>query len=444
MPLSPEALEQQEKEALQEWASSKYAEFEPRWATWALYPALECDSDNKRLREEGTPFLTGDPGLIAPTYKDTFIVSDVALESVFEVTRDYQIQWETEFDSPGPRGVDLNPWTKRVITGEGATNDVVELDRKGNIVNRLGAGDWAVGTIGNIWGARWHDDETFWIVDRANHVVGRTNWAGDDLEHIGEYGVSGTDAGHLNDPWHSDGYRKPNGRTVLAIADSGNNRIERFSGPVPVSGADRDYSYAFPQPGNVFHGRDHKLYAISRGIPAPPATVVLTGAGTDAGDNYFSSVLPFKTNQLVPEPTFRRKAVITYSISVFEVDLNKLESAVSGKPVNHRFLDSHTISANATWTSIPFYLYGARSVTFYALSTQSATLRIRVYKEGTGEERGSGICPVEGSDEDYDSVSLTANSLETYNLNTTFGCHKLAVDMGGTEGDVDLWMQARW
>jgi len=371
-----------------------------------------------------------------------YIICDTGANQVVALDENLDVLWEFgEFGIPGsdsshlrgPRRIDYNPDLNRILISDFHNDRVVEIDRNTrevtNILTRIGAH-----TLERPYAQYDYHSNHIFVTDYNNAYAAEVDWNGTIHWSFGVWGVNGSDTSHL---WGPYGVCPSHVNNRLIIADSVNNRV------IVIDKDDNSFIWYCPITNPSFARQErstHFCITNPLGSTYPPYTspvsrcsgymcVITTWSGAvlwwhpNSGSNFV---------RLTDDYT----VLVQDSGGVQEYDLRSIELRNIALPQGGRLSDM-SLDAGATGNSNPIFTYPYRHKTFYAKSTQDATLNIQIMKPYM--QRCDIFAHPDYIWETFDSISLPANTLVPYPTEAQFPIARLQVEMGGTAGTVELW-----
>jgi len=391
---------------------------------------LEPISANPNYYRREGRYLVQDPWGLAYRSEDEIIVSDWAAHTLFMVDRSYKILREFgTFGTPGsgatglnsPRQCDYTPGLDRILVADAGNRRVVEIDAETfELVQEL----TSVGGVplNSPFGVCYDpgNPARFLVSDNAAHWVVYTNWAGDILASFGERGVPGSDHTHLNSPYFV---------MMELIADMGNDRV------IATAGWAGPWRRAIPFNAPTAVDRKGTYFAVSSGYPwNQQLTLIVEDVGALGGyGGRIIHAIPCSTNVLRWNPTDYMKALITYYVSVWELNLHRARRWFRYTPWSMRMIRSVSLDAGGVAHSSPIIdIYDKKCI--YIYSDQDCTVDIEV-----AQPYGN-ILMWDETWRTFDSISVIGGKLKPYMTYYKLGAFRLKVTMGGTAGTVDAWV----
>lgn len=248
------------------------------------------------------------------------------------------------------------------------------------------------------------------------------DWSGTEYWSFGVWGTSGSDLSHLNATGHGIEYIYSDwlGHTYF-ISDMRNHRVLEVN---DAGNVERWYPCRYPR-----MVTQHP-YIKNIGIGSEGSVGYLI-EGHHGDLRYYT---PHRTNFV--NPTIYDTVFAGWYHYGFEYDLRSVRPW--RKPLGGK--EEFSLNANEESTTIPIHGMGVNQVTVYARSTQSATLNI--YYPNSLPMRGKYSLSLDPSEPwiQADSVSLSANTLATYPFSNPLIMMGASIEMGGTAGDAELWI----
>jgi len=437
MPLSPEALEQQEKEALRKWASSKYAVSNgypiPEWRRGIKWYAPGSGRDlPKKVGDRTKPAIVGFATFVDECEDGDLLISYRSEGSgiICKMGRDHEVKWEWGRGEMGnsTRNAAVRNWnTGNVLISDVANSRILEYDPSADQVNfeitefsGVGSFDspratYELGSGQEVAQERPYPKYTgnVNVADFMNHYVAILDDAGAVQQSFGTYGTSG-DGTDLRRPywlWGNESY--------YFIADCRNNRVIRGT---DMAGDAVDFLVAWPYPTSV---RNLHLVTISSEHFRPLA---FTGDG-------LHSFLPFVSEHCLTRNFWGGGLSLsgTYHGSAFEIDLRSAPEL--GQPMMWPNVTGET--ANTELYVIP--CLGFERVVVEALSSAADTLHLYSLKTRGGHDENPPMAEADASGnlqwQEFKTKGLTADELYRYAMTSPYGVQ--AVQVTGS-GSVDL------
>lgn len=368
---------------------------------------------------------------------DSIIVADQA-NGAYEITRDYTVVWHLTIaelggtpDVHGATALSYCPDTDEVLIAlrTGIPSRIVKV-KNGVVTATLTAttlGNLNLG-VGRV--VEWDRQDTtkFWIADMNNHVVVQTDFTGTVYFQFGVYGVSGSDATHLDTPLSV--FPQTFGRTAvgagsnfIVIGDGGNNRVLMIEIP-----AGTIYSQMpFPNP-------------IVRLLAGNMTAIVSYGLTQTSGFNFIGGdyyhpqprfIIPHGTNMISGHPTDPFLVLVAWDEGVYEYDLRDLSSEWVG-PSTAKLWKTQAALAAVPIYSTPIPDWYRKNKTFTVKATQAGTLEIEVARWAEDYGDWSGDWDV------IDSKPLVANTALSYLMERPVGVCRLKVTLD-VNGTVEAW-----
>jgi len=417
-----------EKLALGRWASSKYATLGVRKGiTWVL----SSDRITPQLTgERGRPPATEtDPNWAKRIAPDEILISGYDNHTVSICDEEHNVLWQFgEFMVSGsddqhldsPRKVDYRDG--KVLIADNLNNRVLEVDRETKeVVNKLTGTD--AGGFGRPYDARYNPDTgNIMVADWVNHFVCETDWQGNIAWSFGTHGTEGSGT-NLSRPRHVDlAGRSIGNLNYVTIADTGNHRGIFYDKKNDTIEAE------FMIPHCLFFkvGRNGRPILASRdqsGIYGAHGTVFYPA------HTWFMNRYRNTTRYMVKS-----------NYEIVEIDVTTLHN-LKQTPKSVNCFDSVSLDANESTIIHPFHTIGHDQANIHAYSTESATLNIYKIQPYKGPVTLGVRHPLALKDwREYDSVSLSADTLESYLLSSPSGGYGVEIVMGGTAGTADCWV----
>jgi len=432
--------EEMRKRALFEWASSRYAPLEgkPIGESWRE-GVLWFLGNSPRTQAEGrgdSPFMAYSLGWVEKLPNGNYLVADGAAPkgsgTVIEVAPNYDIEWsygewrKTNKLSQSVRMAQYLPEKDSYIISDAGNERVIQVDKSSkDVEEELTSID--SGTLREPI-ARWDWEKgNLLLVDYEQHYFAEVDWTGDEKTSFGVFGTAGSDATHLDTPQGVDMARGVD----AIIADHGNDRL------ITVDAGTAQRIFITPNVRSV-----HRIYE-EGGYPLQANYAVgcpqhLGFLFENSGDvwNWMPLGARFVTISKDLTGIFRRHG------PAWELDFRawKRMQRTARQPWSETFMDSVTLGAGASGDMYPFYTFPWREVTVRAVSTQAATLDIYALRTASGQIWSADI---PATWDEYDSVSLSAGVPNQYRVPGGAPTMAAQVTMGGTQGDVSLWISHR-
>jgi len=414
------------KEALGKWSSSEYALFERQGVKWW------CGSHGnlpETVADRRKPYLIGKAQFIDEFPNGDFVIANQS-GFITKMDRDYEVKWEwgrgTLGNSANNAAV-VNWDNGRILVSDPANDRILEYDPATDSVTLTldtfsGVGgmttpraNYAMETgkyrpypsySGNIN-----------VADHPNHYVAVVDRDGNVLHSFGTYGTAG-DGTNLNHPmWLFSG-----GNGHYFISDQRNNRVIRGT-DMDADGIDFLLAWTLPS----CFDKGGRRYA-------------LTGNHMHSAHNTGDGLIGFAP--FVSESCIRNSfqegvgglsALGTFHGSAWEYDLRSAAQVM--RPMI--WPNSVGEAADTNLYVVPMLAFNRAVV--QALSTDADTLTIYSLKTRGGNSEMPHEADPDASGnlqwQEYDSVDLTADTLESYILSNPAGV--MAVQVTGT-GTVDL------
>jgi len=425
-----------EKLALEHWASSKYAILEgypiPQWRRgikWHLPTSFKPYGDRAKTHTSSDFYIRLPDG-------NTLIVDHDGHVAV-EYTKSLEVVWSfgihgvsgsDEEHLNSPERIDYDYVNDRVLISDTGNDRILEVDHEtGEVLNVIDSYD--PGTFDNpralyqhpCWHDRYGDPGDYIAVaDELNHYVALIERDGTVVESAGTYGTSGSDLSHLNRP------RSVMGDVdYLYVADRDNDRC--------LVGDPPGFSVEYVYPSPLFHG----TFGVANYMIASDEDVAvhMTGDGIRWHNWYAGSKALIPT---VREDSF----LMDDHFELYEVDYRSHRPyTVYNTPVN---IISESLAAGASTDLKVFTGFAWDEIVVKIYSTQDATLDILTILGNRGAETPFEISPTDAIDwRTYDSVPVTGGELESYVITAPSGAMAVQVTMGSTAGTVDGVVEQR-
>jgi len=409
---------------LEQWSSSKYALFGQQ-----LFFLL-ADRWSQTVDEERGewPNILNDPYWAERISETEVLISDLSANDILIVdSENKEIKWEYGGfleTSPLniPRGLDYDSENDHILCADEGNSRIVEIDRPSKtIVNSLDTID--SGNLDRPFSARWNPTNNHVIlVDNGNHYVAQVDWTGAEDWSVGTFGTQGLgqDQANLSRPRYADINKGMYGHTNrFTIADRDNDRGLRYD-----AGTDSIKSqFLIPQ---CTHFRIDKANNRSLGSRVQ---------GGVWGFQGLVRAFPRATWQFMP---WKNRLMVVSWYGVFEINMRTVAQTPQffdpNTPMKIPMFSDHDTGGSETRKRV-VDANGYNELTVYGISDASATLRI--YKGGMGDwpEYNKTGYPADWAL--YDSVSMTANELESYVVANPTGIYGATIDAGV----IDLWAE---
>jgi hypothetical protein len=376
------------------------------------------------------PYLFVDPSSIIYKDEDHFLVSDGFGHVVTEVDRNYNVIKEFgKFCVPGadlthlniPTFIDYNAELDRVLIPDLVNDRVLEVDWKTLTVVRSLTSTTA-GVISRPRAVRYDplNPDRILISEVDSHYVVIADWDGNEYWHFGVYGVSGSDATHLNEPWGVDFIQFVKGVYYVGICDRHNDRFLIVDNAGVI-----DSRTPIAQPANV-RWYPNNIVTLTNLAFFDSVSVIL-------GDHsWLISRLPFGTNNIDINWTLW-KAITTYYLSIFEFSLAEPNFKLTPRSI--RLWSSRSLGAGEEVSSSPIWMFGYDKVSLFLKNSQTADFYVEVYKTGTAD-----IIWDYPKIEVADTKPLTAAELYTWATEYPLGIFRVRVVNGATPSTLDGWL----
>jgi len=414
--------EEMRERALSEWASSKHAVLEGYpisqwrrgipWMLGWLHPTAPKNEP---------PYFRG-KWQFAEETPDEDILAVSQAHGIIKVSRDYEMKWRRLEDTMGGSMENAAVWnykSGKILVSDPDNSRILIYNPETDTIEHTLTEFPGVGSFGRVRGnweghQYWRKSETgrIWVADLDNHFVGLLSEDGSTLEEsFGTYGTSG-DGLNLNVPYWVDGWD-----TYATICDYGNSRGIK----VDVTTDDIKWLYAYPRPTHFSLSTDERTSIAS--VHFRP--FLFCGDG--------STGIPWWISEYCLTPTRYGTWLGTHHGTVYEWDLRSAPQ----HQVPAIYPNWTSVSADTRLVILP--CLGWTSVKIETLSTAADTLTIYSLKTRGGDSE----VPIEAEPDadgnlqwqEYDSVGLTADTLENYPITAPAGV--MAVQVTGT-GTVDL------
>lgn len=404
------------------WAAQAFKE-EVSWRSGIKWFLGSCEETAGTRRVRGPPpRLAWDPAYAEKLPNGNYLIADHSGEQVYELTADYRLVWEFgEFCVAGSDLRHLNHPERAIYNGELNTvlvsdtrnGRVIELDYdtkrvlhvlSGSKRGRFGAANADYGRDGIV------------VADRLNHYVCEVDWEGKVLWELGEYGVPGSDLGHLD-------FAGSSSNSVGAVdyirywdsyvvSDYNNNRVL-------VVRRDGEVLYVYPTPRPLEVKVDDYVKHVGVGSEADVGYVI-----EPFGNLIWYS--PHRSNMVALTPEWT--AVTAYEMSVFEYDIRAHRPW--RKP--NSFAESLELAANRESKIFPCLTFGTSRVSVAAHSTQDATLKI--YHPNLVSATYSSSLRVDPKEPWLlqDTLKMSGGRLTLYTLDGAQPILGVSVEAGGT------------
>lgn len=279
--------------------------------------------------------------------------------------------------------------------------------------------------------SRWANIKPWLICDLDNHYAAAIDRDGAESYSFGVWGSPGSDDTHLDTPQAV----APNERVTpsgMVIADTGNERVLHIN----AAGAIQT---------NLIVPQVQSVHNILEGHESNVAFSSWQHTGlVEIGDGCPHYRVPlgsrFATLTRDPSVIYRRHAMI------IEDSVRPGIGRPASKPSEPRVfkrMDSVSLDANASGDYYPFWPMVRESCTIKALTTQDADLEIyslQTAQLGIGSGRTLVADSTPATWNEYDTVSLTADTPQFYKINEGLGVMAARITMGGTAGNANLWV----
>jgi len=426
--------EEMRKRALSQWASSRYAEFDA--PIRSQIPHGFAGTGNSYCVFQLEPW----PGdiLFGGAAKGE---ADITLARVN--LKSGVVKWAIR--NKTSHGFDYNPETGRILTGYGS-GVLAEVDAGTGDVIRTWDTWEGVGSIGFANGP-WYDKTEAgyaWVTDGGNHVAGRFNLETGELDpYFGEYGTLGADFSHLHEPWSISAHGD---HSCVLVADLNNDRLLQVD--FTVSPPSADYAFLVSRPTGVRHqyypnwnpSRLSSVGVVNYG-EGVNGTFVINGFDYNARFSQVVGWMPIAGNITTFDLHDPRHMWATSWTSSVRMRWDRPFQPQAGRFSWHHMRTpdtTYTIGANEAqnfWgviTGLPHEKMFAR-----VASDQDCTGIIQV------PNRQGRLCWVEP---DYSwvnlaSFSVTGGEAEKYVITAPPAVWRLRVEMGATEGTVNVQVQ---
>lgn len=405
------------KKALQEFASSKYAELGmrervlkslgqletvegsvPYWLR-GQYFGWEFDPFGVAYDKDGGIFLTyqWEPHLyyVNPDRTSVTLIND-------------------SLPTDGRR-IDYNPMRDSVLVAVGG--EVREIDKNGDVLNSLSTGQ--EGDAGH-----WSGENKFVLV--TSDYAFEMDWTGAELWSLGTSGAKGNGLDELNRPrdicMHSGHY---------LIADWNNNRLLEDTDGDGVA----EEVMVVSEPMNVESVKPTSNIIVSTQFSNeyPWWILFLESVG---GDNKLIGSYPGHSNDLSVHPTKPLVALVEHNAV--------LESSYRGwrhikpDPQELKPIDGATIAAGGTSTTNPMVVMPYQKMAVHSVGDQTHDVTIERLRTNHNLSIGATAPPVY---DDLDSMSLAANTLNTWYTEMPLMVVRLTVEnTSGNSGTFHTWV----
>ena len=377
------------------------------WPTWGLRPR---ELEGKML------FAVGGEATVLEVDPETYDV-----EILFG---EFMVHGSDLKHLRGPQShVDYDPVNDRILITDSGNNRILLVDRQTKEVLRVISEAKGYGPFSDPRKAffnPWNDYNSFTVADLNNHIVYELDFNGDVINSFGTRGVTGsgmdTTQTNLNKP--TCAFPSENG---VYISDWGNNRC--FFSDWSIVGKN-NILIPFLHPYQFILDRRG-----IRGLMCSPEATFAT-----ISENYlFWWWYGERADWINLDDYDPDMVMLEHWFTMWHFNWRVTMNDPRTNPKFIHLFRQLSLSANETSLEYPFLTLGADKVTVYTKSSQSATLRILVYKP-----RGA----LGGWDgwEIYDSVSMTANTLVVYPITGLQPIMGVQIVMGGTAGTVDAWV----
>jgi len=323
----------------------------------------------------------------------------------------------------GPRQSHFDERNDRILVADQGNRRILEIEYPSEDVSNT-LSSTATGDFGRIYAARYNPfNGNLIVTDHENHYVVETNWDGDVIKDFGVYGTAGSDSSHLDSPRYAD--IGPFGNNYY-IADKGNDRV------LQIARSDMTFASAFliPDPITGKRMKDNCWMFGSRSQGGyygygPLRRVVHTGC--------------WKIER------WKDRLQASSFFDLLEWDYRYGSYAYRETPISDKMLDDHSLDANAS-VERPFLPWDMDRAVITVHSDQDATLDIKTLQPPSG----AGHTYIQNKTDEwppeyrnYDSISITGGTSETYVISNPQPCMAWEVTMGGTAGTVNLKVDMR-
>jgi len=423
--------EPEAEEALGKWSSSRYAVSElvqRRHIKWWLQGNSKMDHLGTEKFPRKPPNIAYFPLWAEDTWrlngeKNVLVADCFGGAQVYEVDRhSLEIQWSFgEFLEPGsdeehldgPRAVIPAPTRDSIIISDYNNERILEVRYpEGTVKNKLTS--VASGSIGRAFGQWDPATERLLVAMPQHHYVAEVDWDGTEHFTHGVYDTSGTDLSHLDSPQFLE-WGTPDS---FKIADLGNHRILTKD-----RGAAAGVSYITNSP---------RCVRIMKGSNYCAATLDDFTTVAEGGDIFWHWPEGSRMVSLTDWGT----ALVNRHHSIWEVDIQSQPEW--RKPKQEKYMDGVSLDANETSDWHPFYAWGCDRIVANAYCTEAAELEILCLEPPGRALVGCQEWPPPWRT--YDTVSVSADTLETYGIANPSGTMAVRVTMGSTAGVANVWV----
>jgi len=398
---------------LEQWASSKYAELVRQGIKFWVGSGV--DKENRK-----PPYMVNKCQFVTETWDGNLLLADQS-GYVMEMDRFYDVKWEwgrDELVSDARIKAIPNYTTGRVLISNPADDRIIEYNPEADEIT-LDLTSYDPGSFdapratyrGHAPFEKRYETDEIHVADTLNHYAAHIERDGTVVDSFGTYGTSG-DGTNLNKPLWLTG-------TNRYIADYENNRIVRLTS----DWSDVNWLVAYPAPGHFVRGSGDIFGVASARFPMAMYT----------GDGMVS--LPWWVSEACIRLGRNGTVLGTHHGNVYEYDwraVNDMKRRVSVKyPI-----DVVNVSAPTDRYVLP--CLGFSRVVVEAISDAADTLTLYSLKTRASEVPLDAVPDADGNLQwqEYDSVGLTANELETYIISNPHGV--MAVEVTGSGTSVDL------
>jgi len=405
--------EPEAEEALGKWSSSKYAELVRQGIKFRVGSGV--DRENRK-----PPYMVNWCDFVTETWDGNLLLADRS-GYVMEMDRFYDVKWQwgrDELEGSPQMKVIPNYGTGRVLISDPGNDRIVEYDPDADEIT-LDLTSYELGSFnapratyrGHTPFSKRYETDKIHVADTKNHCVAAIERDGTVIKSFGTYGTPG-DGTNLNRPLWVTGAER-------YVADYENNRVVRMT----KDWSDVNYLMAYPDP-TCFVRESGDFMGVS-GARFPPT--LWSGQGMVA--------LPWWISKACIRLGRNGTILGTQTGNAYEYDwraVNNMKRRVSVKyPI-----EAVGVSAPTDRYVLP--CLGFSRVVVEAISDAADTLTLYSLKTRPAEAPLEAIPDADGNLQwqEYDSVGLTANELETYTITAPHGV--MAVEVTGSGTSVDL------
>jgi len=265
------------------------------------------------------------------------------------------------------------------------------------------------------------------VVDKKRHRVVECDWNGDITWQFGELDTPGSDLAHLNLPKTAcvaEEAPAADPPYSVMIADKTNDRVLQYA-PPPADEIRR--MHIVPYPASMTWNSRTARWCVASEIDLGCLVYGYDGLWWYSWwGGAFSGTITDESTLLTNQEE-----------DLWEIDLRSHKPPYR-MPLVRRYLNKEKSLAAGESVTQPFYAFGCGRAVVTAKTSEDATLDILSLRLGSDDTILESEKVEGGSWEVYDSVSLTANTVEIYPISSPHGVMAARITMGSTAGDVLL------